>query len=126
MNAHLISTHGVKRPVPPVVKGQLRVYRDQLTLKVGEPPARYLGGRWRLDGEDFAILRVESRVTIHFESADERSGTYGPDCPALLVDGTVFFEGQDAPVAQLDLTAYRWVEVRTERQWDVLVLREAD
>ena len=71
--------------------------------------AVYQGGLWRVDGEHFFVVGIESPTSVHFENAAIRSASMGPYNPAWLVNGAIRAgRSQELALARLDEQSGAW------------------
>ena len=126
IDAFAVLPPGVKAKLDVAADGNLRIHQDELHFNPARPPARYVGGRWEMDQKRFAVLRIESPVTIHLERDGERSEPLcGPVAPVFVVDGVVFCEGQEQSIADFGAIGPSWWQPSTGEQWTTVVFTKA-
>jgi hypothetical protein len=88
--------------------------------------AVYEDGLWRVDGERFFVIGMESPTLIHFENAAIRSPDIGPYNPAWLVSGAIRAGGaQELALARLDEQSGAWHVYADRTFWAAAVFAPA-
>lgn len=89
--------------------------------------AVYQGGLWRVNGDHFFVVGMESPTSIHFENASIRSETIGPYNPAWLVDGAIRAgQSQEVALARLDEHSGAWHVYADRTFWSAAVFTAVD
>lgn len=89
--------------------------------------AVYQGGLWRVDGDHFFVVGMESPTSIHFENASVRSATIGPYNPAWLVNGAIRAgQSQELALARLDEHSGAWHVYSDRTFWSAAVFTAVD
>lgn len=88
--------------------------------------AVYQGGLWRVDGDHFFVVGMESPTSIHFENASVRSASIGPYNPAWLVNGAIRAgPSQELALARLDEHSGAWHVYADRTFWSAAVFTPA-
>jgi hypothetical protein len=88
--------------------------------------AVYQAGLWRVNGDHYFVVGVESPVSIHFENAMVRSTPIGPYNPTWLVNGAIRAgKSQELALARLDEHSGAWHVYADRTFWSAAVFNEA-
>lgn len=114
----------MKVPLEPAPGVSLRVRSRELHYHPDEPPAIHDRTSWKFGDDEFHIVRIESPVRVQFERDGDRSEANGPLQPLLMVDGLLYVEGQQDPIAML-VDNDHWTESATGQSWSGFVITAA-
>ncbi|HET6882061.1 MAG TPA: hypothetical protein VFI31_17980 [Pirellulales bacterium] len=84
--------------------------------------AVYQAGLWRINGDHFFVVGVETPASIHFENATVRSETMGPYNQSWLVNGAIRAgQSQELALARLDEQSGAWHVYADRTFWSAAV-----
>lgn len=104
--------------------GSLRVRGNELHYHPDKPPALHDRTTWKFEDGDFHVVRIESPVRVHFSPNGEQCEAQGPMQPLLFVDGLIYVEGQEQPIAVL-VESDQWSDPSTGEAWPEIVITSA-
>lgn len=109
-----------RRKIEP--RASLKIVGTSLADGDGGILAVYQGGLWKVDGEHFFVMGIESPTVIYFENGGVRSQLIGPYNPAWLVDGAIRAgSAQELALARLDEQSGAWHVYADRTFWSAVV-----
>ena len=125
IDAFFVTTAGTQLPLDHAPGALLRIHRNEFHYHPDRPPAVHGPDmRWRLDGQECSLFRLDSPVRVQFERDGERSQTYGPVRPVFVVEGILYEGDSEHPIGHLVSDEF-WKEQSTGEMWTSVVFAEA-
>jgi hypothetical protein len=121
LTLNFISSEG-RRPVARGPFRQIRLEGEVMRPEAGAPVlAKHEDHAWLLDGERYARLECDSRVTLHMERVDgQKSKVYGPFESLSFVDGIAYANHEVFAFA--DRTIVDWYCHADDTHWPLLII----
>lgn len=120
-----VTKTGVRRKLKHSPRSTLRIHRNEFWFDPDAPPAIYRDGEWQFQDSVCLILRMDSPVRVQFERNRKRSKVYGPFTPVYLLNGFVYYEGEEVPLGDFDVHTLLWTETKTGEKWTGLIFVDA-
>ena len=108
IDAYLVTADGnrreIRQPGDAIV-----IRRNKLEMEPGGPVATHQRHAWVLEGDQYVVTKVRSRVTVRLESGGGGGRTFGPFDRLWVVDGLVLADlEQGEPIAAYQNDGQIW------------------